>query len=628
MTPPSHGLRALSVARKVGRYEIHARIASGGMASVHLGRLVGPAGFSRVVAVKRLHEHYAQDPNFVRMFLDEARIAARIRHPNVVATLDVVVEEGELFLVMEYIEGESLAALIHGTMERGERIAIPIVQAIFINVLEGLDAAHEATDEAGRPLGIIHRDVSPQNIIVGTDGVARVLDFGVAKAVGRYHDTKSGAAKGKVAYMAPEQVLARGPLTRAVDLYATSVVLWETLVGRRYLEGLSNAQMLHAIAYESVLSPSRAVPDIPPALDAIVMRGGERAMSARFATARDMAFALTNVGHMATPMQIAGWVKTIAGEALAWRAACVGAMAGSANPQPAHDGPAALREVGGSATVDVALWTQQAADVFASGAARARELDGDAAKAMTYPGGEARGAERSEPTAPGGARGAVPLERELEDRTAVDVDRADIDDKTTVDLNRADIDDQTTIDLDSAEILDATPVDIGVLPGAADPDSLEVTRTSVIHAGAPAPAHATLVTVPSEARGAERSEPSDPGGARGGVPLERDAIVRYVLAAAAGVAFALVVIALAVSLWVLARSHPKPTPTAMPAAPAPVQSSTADEEERVPAAPSAAPATIDVDDLPSARSPVSAPAPAARPPASHAKSPAIPANPY
>jgi serine/threonine-protein kinase len=381
----------------VGRYEVYTRIASGGMAAVYLGRLVGPAGFSRVVAVKRLHAQYAQDSDFVSMFLDEARIAARIRHPNVVPTLDIVVEQGELFLVLEYVEGESLSALIRKSTDRGERIPIPIVLAVFIHVLQGLDAAHEATDDAGRPLGIVHRDVSPQNVIVGTDGVARVLDFGVAKAAGRVHHTKSGAAKGKIAYMAPEQIVMRDPLTRTVDIYATSVMLWEALVGRRYLESESDAQMLHCILYESVPAPTSAVPDLPPAFDAIVSRGVERVASLRFATAREMAFALAHVGPMATPMEVADWVRATAGDALARRAAHVAEMAadfqttlllpswppsrpaagvgsasvgvGGSQPPPASQGGSV------SATVDLAQWAGAAADVFERGAAKARELD-------------------------------------------------------------------------------------------------------------------------------------------------------------------------------------------------------------------------------------------------------------
>jgi serine/threonine-protein kinase len=396
------------------------------MAAVYLGRLVGPAGFSRVVAIKRLHEQYAQDPDFVSMFLDEARIAARIRHPNVVPTLDVVVEQGELFLVLEYVEGESLAALIRRSNERGERIPLPIVLAVFIHVLHGLDAAHEATDDAGRPLGIIHRDVSPQNVMVGTDGVARVLDFGVAKAFGRAHHTKSGATKGKIAYMAPEQIVMKDPLTRAADIYATSITLWEALVGRRYLESDSDAHMLHALLYDSVPAPRSAVPDLPPALDAIVLRGVERVPSARFATAREMAVALAGVDRMATPMEVADWVRATAADALGRRAAHVADIAagsgtavlhpswpptagGSAEAREAKrsgpslpfgsstaslerneareaasvsgarparsDPPPASRRQTVSATMDLAEWANAAAEVFELGAARAREID-------------------------------------------------------------------------------------------------------------------------------------------------------------------------------------------------------------------------------------------------------------
>src|SRR5262245_394878 len=150
------------------------------MATVHLGRLLGPVGFSRTVAIKRLHAQFATDPEFVSMFLDEARLAARIRHPNVVPTLDVVATEGELFVVMEYVHGESLSRLIKEEARNGRRIPPRIAASLISGTLQGLHAAHEARDERGNPLNIVHRDVSPQNILVGSDGIARVLDFGVA----------------------------------------------------------------------------------------------------------------------------------------------------------------------------------------------------------------------------------------------------------------------------------------------------------------------------------------------------------------------------------------------------------------------------------------------------------------
>jgi len=163
-------------------------LASGGMATVHLGRLIGPAGFSRTVAIKRLHDQFASDPQFVSGLLDEARLTARIRHPNVVPTLDVVATGEQVLLVLEYVQGESLSRLLASSNERGERVPLPIVVSIIAGVLHGLQAAHEATSDKGEPLHIVHRDVSPQNVMVGVDGVARVLDFGVAKAVGRLQD--------------------------------------------------------------------------------------------------------------------------------------------------------------------------------------------------------------------------------------------------------------------------------------------------------------------------------------------------------------------------------------------------------------------------------------------------------
>src|SRR5688572_13695305 len=162
------------------------------MATVHFGRLVGPVGFSRTVAIKRLHERLARDPDFVAMFLDEARLAARIRHPNVVPTFDVVAMEQELFLVMEYVQGDSLSRLMKVVRARNESVDPAFAVTIMTGVLHGLHAAHEATNERGEPLGIVHRDVSPQNVLVGVDGVPRVLDFGVAKAAGRAQTTKDG----------------------------------------------------------------------------------------------------------------------------------------------------------------------------------------------------------------------------------------------------------------------------------------------------------------------------------------------------------------------------------------------------------------------------------------------------
>ncbi len=222
--------------RTVGRYALYGAIAAGGMATVHLGRLIGPVGFSRTVAIKRLHAQFAADPEFVSMFLDEARLAARIRHPNVVPTLDVVATGGELFLVMEYVPGESIGRLARALRERQQTIPLRILSAIMAGVLHGLHAAHEARDERGQPLGIVHRDISPQNVLVGTDGAARILDFGVAKAVGRVQTTRDGQIKGKLSYMPPEQ-LRGASVTLQSDIYAAGVMLWELVTGQRLFTG-------------------------------------------------------------------------------------------------------------------------------------------------------------------------------------------------------------------------------------------------------------------------------------------------------------------------------------------------------------------------------------------------------
>jgi serine/threonine-protein kinase len=312
--------------RIVGRYAIFDEIASGGMATVYLGRLMGSGGFARTVAIKRLHPQYAKNPEFVAMFLDEARLAARIRHPNVVPTFDVVAADGELFHVMEYVQGESLSHLARGLRTSGERVPLPILIRVMNDVLQGLHAAHEARDERGVPLNIVHRDVTPQNVLVGVDGVARLLDFGVAKAAGRAQTTQDGQIKGKLAYMAPEQLMSAG-VTRETDLYAASVVLWEMLVGERLFSGDNELDVVAKLLQRNVEPPSKLVPSVPTALDDLVMRGLSAKMGDRFATARDMAIALAACGvREATSLEVGEWVEGLAADALADRMARVSAI--------------------------------------------------------------------------------------------------------------------------------------------------------------------------------------------------------------------------------------------------------------------------------------------------------------
>ena len=317
--------------RSIGRYVLFDRIASGGMAQVHLGRLVGAAGFARTVAIKRLLPHCATDAEIVPMFVDEARLAARIRHPNVVSTLDVVQEGDELLLVMEYVHGESLSRLASRARMRGEGIPIPIASAILVGVLEGLHAAHEAKSERGDPLNIVHRDVSPQNILVGVDGVARVVDFGIAKARGRVQTTRDGQLKGKAGYVGPEQLLG-DPIDRRLDVYAASVVLWEILAGRRLFEGDGAPAVMRSVLEQRVAPPSTYA-HVPRALDDLVLRGLSRSPSDRFATAREMAAALEHIVPPAAPRDVETWVATLASDVLAARAELLDAIENDiANP--------------------------------------------------------------------------------------------------------------------------------------------------------------------------------------------------------------------------------------------------------------------------------------------------------
>lgn len=306
-------------ARIVGRYAIYGEIASGGMATVHFGRLVGQVGFSRTVAIKRLHPQFAKDPDFVSMFVDEARLAARIQHPNVVPTVDIVCIDDELFLVMEYVQGEALSKLIRAARRAEQMVPPRIATSIVAGALHGLHAAHEAKSERGEPLNIVHRDVSPQNILVGSDGVSRVLDFGVAKAAMRVTSTRDGQMKGKIAYMAPEQMRGRG-VDRRTDLFAAGVVLWEALTGRRLFDGNDPGEILTKLLEEPIALPSSVEPSVPPVLDELVMRSLERDITRRYATAREFAIALEHSGYVALPREVGEWVAAIGGDSLARRA--------------------------------------------------------------------------------------------------------------------------------------------------------------------------------------------------------------------------------------------------------------------------------------------------------------------
>jgi eukaryotic-like serine/threonine-protein kinase len=310
----------------IGRYLLSSEIASGGMATVFLGRVTGAVGFSRIVAIKRLHPFLAKEPGFVSMFVDEARMAARIHHAHVVPTLDVIAEGTDLCLVMEYVNGDSLASLLRRADAKREPLPLDIALAIASGALHGLHAAHEAKNERGEPLNIVHRDVSPQNILIGADGVTRVFDFGVAKATGRLQTTADGSVKGKCAYMAPEQLQSKA-VDRRADIFALGVVLWECLTNERLFAGDTPAASVTKVLHSVVQRPSMRRPEVPADLDAIVMQALDRSADRRFATARDMALAIEacSVTH-ASSTRVSGWINTYAADSIAIRNAAVAAL--------------------------------------------------------------------------------------------------------------------------------------------------------------------------------------------------------------------------------------------------------------------------------------------------------------
>ena len=295
----------------VGRYTLLEEFASGGMASVHLGTMSGAAGFNRVVAIKRLHRQYAADPRFVAMLVEEVRVGQRVRHPNVAQLIDVVDEAKELWLVMEYIHGDSFARLARSGMPPSPNVT----SAVVLHMLAGLGAAHEATTAEGAALNVVHRDVSPQNVIVGLDGHARVLDFGIAHAQGRLQTTQDGHLKGKIPYMAPEQIRG-GAATPRFDIYAAGVVLWEALVGRRLYTNPSEAGLILEIVSTVAPLPRSLRPELPPAVDEVLARALAHDLALRYPSADAFAVALRHALPPASIKEVQEWVRSAGGEAL------------------------------------------------------------------------------------------------------------------------------------------------------------------------------------------------------------------------------------------------------------------------------------------------------------------------
>jgi serine/threonine-protein kinase len=240
------------------------------MGVLYLARRVGPAGFARPVAIKVIHEHLAQNKRFCRMFIAEAKLSAQIDDPHVVRVEEFGEADGRYFLVMEYVYGVSLAQAL-GVLRKRGGLPVDVSVAIAMDVASGLHAAHEAVDEDGQPLGIVHRDVSPHNVLVSYKGHVKVIDFGIAKAKEGAGQTLTGSIRGKLAYMPPEQARSAKHVDRRADLYALGLILWEMLVGRRMFQGKSDIALLNMIRNPQITAPSVANKRVPKVLDSVVM---------------------------------------------------------------------------------------------------------------------------------------------------------------------------------------------------------------------------------------------------------------------------------------------------------------------------------------------------------------------
>lgn len=268
-------------------YLLVAKLGHGGMAEVFLAMTRGPSGFVKLSVIKRLHPHLEEDPATVQMFLDEARLAARLSHPHVVQTHKVGTWNGRHFLAMEYLEGQPVNRLFVAAAKRDGRIPIAMVARIIADSLEGLHYAHEAHDYDGTPFGIVHRDISPHNLFITYEGMAKVLDFGIAKASISQAHTRTGTIKGKFAYIAPEQ--ARGTaVDRRADLWSMGVVLWEALAGRRLFKGPNEAATLEMALLRPIPKLEQVDPNIPAELVRVADRALQRDPAKRYQSALEM----------------------------------------------------------------------------------------------------------------------------------------------------------------------------------------------------------------------------------------------------------------------------------------------------------------------------------------------------
>jgi serine/threonine protein kinase len=275
------------VSETMGGYDLLRRLGSGGMAEVHLARANGIQGFQKLVVLKQILPHLSRDKHFVRMFIEEARVAALLDHPNVVQVFDLGREEGEFFFTMEFVYGENLSGLLKGLQKVGQTLSLEHVVTVGIGVAAGLHYAHERVGFDGRPLGIVHRDVSPTNVMITYEGGVKVADFGIAKVITRTDVTRAGTRKGKVPYMSPEQCRAE-KIDRRSDVFSLGIMLWEAITGQRLFEGDNEFGVMNMIVNGVMRPPSAVKPDIPKELERIIMKALTIDREQRYQTTREL----------------------------------------------------------------------------------------------------------------------------------------------------------------------------------------------------------------------------------------------------------------------------------------------------------------------------------------------------
>ncbi|HVE86337.1 MAG TPA: serine/threonine-protein kinase [Myxococcales bacterium] len=303
-----------------GKYELLRKLATGGMGQIFLARPQGSPGLSRLLVVKRLLPHLATDRGFLHMFLDEAKIASRLDHPNIVRIHEMGQFQGSHFLAMEYVAGEDLRTLGDFAAAVGKPMPLGVALRVVADAALGLHHAHQATDGKGRPLGLVHRDVSPPNILVGFDGTTKLIDFGVAKAAGRLQETATGFLKGKYPYMSPEQIDAR-PVDQRSDVFSLGVILWELCTRQRLFKGSNELTTARLVSDCSVPPPVRVNRELPKELDRVVLKALQRNRDLRYPDAAAFRAAieqlLATLGLSGTPRDVAAYLHELYADRIA-----------------------------------------------------------------------------------------------------------------------------------------------------------------------------------------------------------------------------------------------------------------------------------------------------------------------